>query len=92
MKNQESGLTVDKIELIFIHIKSRDSNIIINQHAMRDVTPKLSVELHDVKATRHGIGISNRMFNLVQQHFDLSATSINGIPMKVTSSVLSSRL
>lgn len=82
MKNQESGLTVDKIELIFIHIKSRDSNIIINQHAMRDVTPKLSVELHDVKATRHGIGISNRMFNLVQQHFDLSATSINGIPMK----------
>ena len=76
-------MPLDKVELVFIHVKPHDSHIVMNDKPLTRVTKQLSVELHDVTATRHMIYVSNRMLNLVQHHYDLSATSITGIPMKV---------
>ena len=78
-------LPISSLELILVHVKPFNSDCSITE---LDLAPlknnsKVLLETHDVKATRHGIAIANRMLNLVQRHYDLSVTSITGIPMKV---------
>ncbi|CAK8693167.1 unnamed protein product [Clavelina lepadiformis] len=80
----EGILPIDSLELVIIHVKPFGSNSAITEHSLTPASknPKVLVEAQDVKATRHGIAIANRLLHLVQRHFDLSVTSITGIPMK----------
>ena len=78
-------LPIESVQLILIHVKPFNSDCSITEV---DLSPlknnsKILLETHDVKATRHGIAIANRLLNLVRRHYDLSVTSITGIPMKV---------
>ena len=74
-----------KVELVLVHVKPFNSDCSITELNLAPLknNPKVFLETHDVKATRHGITIANRMLNLVRRHFDLSVTAITGIPMKV---------
>jgi len=77
-------LSLDFVELLFVHVKSDKMNSVVQEQPMYQVDKSqvLHVEVHDVKAFKHGISICNRMLNLVRSNYDLSATSITGIPMK----------
>jgi len=82
---------IAKVELILVHVKPFNSDCCITELNLAPVknNPKVYLETHDVKATRHGIAIANRMLNLVRRHYDLSVTAITGIPMKVMSFLIS---
>uniref|UniRef100_H2Y4D2 Protein asunder n=1 Tax=Ciona savignyi TaxID=51511 RepID=H2Y4D2_CIOSA len=76
-------LPLSTVELAIVHVKAfgSDCSVTETRHALPS-SPGVLVEVHDVKATRHGISIGNRMLNLLQKHYNLSVTSITGIPMK----------
>ena len=78
-------LGLDSVELLFIHVKSDKMTSVVQEQPMHQAANSdvLHVEIHDVKAYKHGISICNRMLNLVRSNYGLSATSITGIPMKV---------
>ncbi|XP_002130469.2 integrator complex subunit 13-like [Ciona intestinalis] len=82
--SESSGiLKILSIEFVLVHVKSFGSDCEVTE--LRHVLPNhpsVTTEVHDVKATRHGIAIGNRMLNLLQKHYNLSVTSITGIPMK----------
>ena len=78
-------LPISSIQLILIHVKPFGSDCCVTEMDFTPLTrdPLVFLETHDVKATRHGIAIANRLLNLVRRHYNLSVTSITGIPMKV---------
>jgi len=78
-------LGLDSVNLVLVHVKPFGSDCLITECSPAPLTsnPKLVAESHDVKPTRHGIAIANRLLNLLRHHYDLSVTSITGIPMKV---------
>ncbi|XP_039263704.2 integrator complex subunit 13-like [Styela clava] len=83
--NPNSGfLPISELDLVIIHIKPFGVDLQISEKPPTPLTQNKSIssELHNVKSTRHGIAIANRLLNLVQKHYDLSVTSVTGIPMK----------
>nr|CAB3256405.1 protein asunder homolog [Phallusia mammillata] len=77
-------LPIENLNLVLVHVKPFGSDFQITESPPVEMksNPKITVESHNVKATRHGIAVANRMLNLLRHHYDLSVTSITGIPMK----------
>ncbi|XP_056878535.1 integrator complex subunit 13 isoform X3 [Takifugu flavidus] len=74
-------MAIQQCELVLIHIYPQGEDTLVTDRAKKEISPLLTSEVHSVRAGRH---LAAKLNILVQQHFDLTSTTITNIPMKPT--------
>ncbi|TNM91299.1 hypothetical protein fugu_019679 [Takifugu bimaculatus] len=72
-------MAIQQCELVLIHIYPQGEDTLVTDRAKKEISPLLTSEVHSVRAGRH---LAAKLNILVQQHFDLTSTTITNIPMK----------
>ena len=80
-----SLLPITQLELVLIHIVPVEYEIKVTSRTNHEVSSLLSCEVH---ATESGHSQYNKLIQLVYQHYNLTSTTVTGIPMKVSEKFL----
>lgn len=72
-------LPINQCEVIFVHITPVGKEPGIQEHLQREVSGQVLSEVH---STQSGRFLYYKMVALAQHHYDLSSTTVTGIPMK----------
>eukprot|EP00106_Octopus_bimaculoides_P016217 XP_014783659.1 PREDICTED: protein asunder homolog [Octopus bimaculoides] len=72
-------LPINHCDLVLVHIVPVGDEVKISDKPLKEVSPQLSVEVH---VTQAGRILYNKLAALVQQYYNLSSTTVTGIPMK----------
>ncbi|XP_022072724.1 integrator complex subunit 13 isoform X1 [Acanthochromis polyacanthus] len=77
-------MSIQQCELVLVHIYPQGEDTLVSDRPKKEISPLLTSEVHSVRAGRH---LATKLNILVQQHFDLTSTTITNIPMKPTLNV-----
>uniref|UniRef100_A0AAQ6AM33 Integrator complex subunit 13 n=1 Tax=Amphiprion ocellaris TaxID=80972 RepID=A0AAQ6AM33_AMPOC len=72
-------MAIQQCELVLVHIYPQGEDTLVSDRPKKEISPLLTSEVHSVRAGRH---LATKLNILVQQHFDLTSTTITNIPMK----------
>ncbi|CAI9740400.1 Hypothetical predicted protein [Octopus vulgaris] len=72
-------LPINHCDLVLVHIVPVGDEVKFSDKPLKEVSPQLSVEVH---VTQAGRILYNKLAALVQQYYNLSSTTVTGIPMK----------
>ncbi|KAM8884251.1 integrator complex subunit 13 isoform 2-T2 [Synchiropus picturatus] len=72
-------MSIQQCELVLVHIFPQGEDTLVSDRPKKEISPLLTSEVHSVRAGRH---LASKLNILVQQHFDLTSTTITNIPMK----------
>lgn len=72
-------LPITKLELVLIHVVPVDYEIKVTSRTRHEVSNLLTCEVH---TTESGQSQYNKLIQLVYQHYNLTSTTVTGIPMK----------
>uniref|UniRef100_A0A8D2ZD37 Integrator complex subunit 13 n=1 Tax=Scophthalmus maximus TaxID=52904 RepID=A0A8D2ZD37_SCOMX len=72
-------MAIQQCELVLVHIHPQGEDTLVSDRPKKEISPLLTSEVHSVRAGRH---LATKLNILVQQHFDLTSTTITNIPMK----------
>lgn len=72
-------LPITHLELVLVHIIPVETEIKVTTKAIHEVSSLLSCEVH---TTESGHSQYNKMIQLVYYHYNLTSTTVTGIPMK----------
>ncbi|XP_022072726.1 integrator complex subunit 13 isoform X2 [Acanthochromis polyacanthus] len=72
-------MSIQQCELVLVHIYPQGEDTLVSDRPKKEISPLLTSEVHSVRAGRH---LATKLNILVQQHFDLTSTTITNIPMK----------
>ena len=73
-------MPITHLELVLVHVVPMETEIKVTTKAIHEVSAILSSEVH---TTESGQAQYNKMIQLVYYHFNLTSTTVIGIPMKV---------
>lgn len=71
-------LVIDHCHLVIINTFPANVDSQVSNHTLKSLSPILSTEVHSVKANL----IPNKLSALILEHYDLTSTTVTGIPMK----------
>lgn len=71
-------LKIDQCHLVVINLHPSGLDSMVTNRPLRDLNGTVKAEVHSVKARDFG----NKLTHLILLHYDLSSTTVTGIPMK----------